>query len=46
MTDRLTELAEHLAEHQRSARRWMVPCATLVIAAGNVFIIVLASPDL
>jgi hypothetical protein len=38
--------AKHLAEHQRSIRRWMVPFAILVIAAVIVFIVVLARPDL
>lgn len=46
MTDHLHEISEHLAEHQRSVRRWMLPFAIRVIAAVIVFIIVLARPDL
>jgi hypothetical protein len=46
MTDHMHEVAEHLAEHERSVRRWLLPFAILVIAAVIVFLIVLARPSL
>jgi hypothetical protein len=46
MTNHFDEISEHLAQHQRSVRRWIVPFAILVVAAVIVFIVLLARPDL
>jgi hypothetical protein len=42
MPDHITEIAEH----ERSARRWILPFAIVMIALVVIFIVLLARPDM